>query len=174
MKRKIREYISLKEASQISDLTSDHLGLLIRKGKLGGKKIGRDYFTNKSSLFAYKSAGIFLTVDASFFQKQICFLKIFFSKNALLKISITTAIILLSSITSYYFFFGKNSNSLIKNYLYKASGSIKDAIINPLGGKTNANEKTITEKQSFLIYEIINDKDDADNNQENSEQTIVE
>lgn len=54
-KSKKIKYVSLTEASRVSNYTSDYLGSLIRKKKLGGKKIGRDWFTTMESLGAYLS-----------------------------------------------------------------------------------------------------------------------
>lgn len=57
------KYISLIEASGISKYSPDYLGYLIRKRKLGGKKIGRDWFTTEESLNAYLSSQKFITVE---------------------------------------------------------------------------------------------------------------
>jgi excisionase family DNA binding protein len=40
----MEKYISLKQAAEISGYHQDYLGQLIRKGKIKGKKIGRDWF----------------------------------------------------------------------------------------------------------------------------------
>jgi len=47
------KYLSLKKAAKISGYNPDYLGYLIRKKKLGGKRIGRDWFTTEKALQAY-------------------------------------------------------------------------------------------------------------------------
>ena len=42
--------VTTKDASNLSGYTSDHLGRLIRSGKIEGEKIGRNWIVNKSSL----------------------------------------------------------------------------------------------------------------------------
>ena len=49
------ELISLQEAAKICGLTQPHLALLIRIGKLWGKKIGRDWVTSKQAINQYQS-----------------------------------------------------------------------------------------------------------------------
>ncbi len=55
--------ISLKKASQISGYSPDYLGYLIRKKKLGGKRVGRDWFTTEKALTAYLSSKKFVPVN---------------------------------------------------------------------------------------------------------------
>jgi hypothetical protein len=52
-KEKKENYISLKEAARRYSYTRDHLGYLIRKGDLKGKKFGSFYFTKNSWLEDY-------------------------------------------------------------------------------------------------------------------------
>ncbi len=47
------DLISLKEASQISGLSSDHLRRLMEKGSIVGKKIGRDWITTELFVLEY-------------------------------------------------------------------------------------------------------------------------
>ena len=171
MKRKIGNYISLKEASKISGLTSDHLGLLIRKGKLGGKKIGRDYFTTKNSLSAYKKTGYFLAVDSSFFQKQICFLKIFLKRNSFVKILAIIAVVLFLFFSGYSFFFKTSFKLPVKNNVYKIYNPIKNAVTDAIGKKTNGNESAVINEKEIVIYEI---KETAKDNKENANEAIGE
>ncbi|MDP3093694.1 MAG: hypothetical protein Q8N16_02925 [bacterium] len=46
-------FLSLKQASHISGYHPDYLGLLIRKGKLKGKMVGRDWFIANQALENY-------------------------------------------------------------------------------------------------------------------------
>lgn len=66
MPKEKTKYISLIEASGISKYSPDYLGYLIRKRKLGGKKIGRDWFTSEESLNAYLSSQKFISVEDAF------------------------------------------------------------------------------------------------------------
>jgi len=45
--------ISLREASEISGLSSDHLRLLAEQGIIDAKKIGRNWVTTKEALSDY-------------------------------------------------------------------------------------------------------------------------
>jgi hypothetical protein len=47
------ELVSLREAAEISGLSQGHLALLIRKGKLWGKKIGRNWVTTLEAVKEY-------------------------------------------------------------------------------------------------------------------------
>jgi hypothetical protein len=58
-----KSYISLIEASQISKYNPDYLGYLVRTKKLGGKKIGRDWFTTKEALDAYLSSREYVSLE---------------------------------------------------------------------------------------------------------------
>ena len=49
----LTELISLADASALSGLSHGHLALLIRKGDLWGKKIGRDWVTTKQAVQDY-------------------------------------------------------------------------------------------------------------------------
>lgn len=48
-----RTFISLAEAAEISGLSSGHLRLLVRQGKLWGTKIGRNWVTTESAVQTY-------------------------------------------------------------------------------------------------------------------------
>lgn len=50
---KLAELISLAEAAALSGLSHGHLALLIRRGKLWGIKIGRDWVTTKKAVMDY-------------------------------------------------------------------------------------------------------------------------
>lgn len=49
----IGQLISLNEASKPTPYSADYLGLLIRKGRLQGEKIGGKWFTTKEAIEAY-------------------------------------------------------------------------------------------------------------------------
>jgi hypothetical protein len=49
----LTELISLAEASDLSGLSHGHLALLIRRGDLWGRKIGRDWVTTKQAVLEY-------------------------------------------------------------------------------------------------------------------------
>lgn len=57
------KYISLKKAAKITGYAPDYLGYLIRKKQLGGRKIGRNWFTTEESLRAYLSSGKYLSLE---------------------------------------------------------------------------------------------------------------
>jgi hypothetical protein len=50
---RLDELISLQEGSELSGLTHPHLALLIRQGKLWGKKIGRNWVTTEKAVKEY-------------------------------------------------------------------------------------------------------------------------
>ena len=52
---RLDELISLQEASAICGLTQPHLALLIRRGMLWGKKIGRDWVTTRQAINQYQA-----------------------------------------------------------------------------------------------------------------------
>ncbi|RLC39842.1 MAG: hypothetical protein DRH33_01790 [Candidatus Nealsonbacteria bacterium] len=62
-------YISLKEASEISGYHPDYLSYLIRKGKIEGKRIGRDWFTTRESIRDYLLTKKFLSIREVLFPK---------------------------------------------------------------------------------------------------------
>ena len=64
-----RELISLKEASKISGYHPDYLSYLIRKGKIEGKRIGRDWFTTEKAIRTYLSTKKFLPIRELLFSK---------------------------------------------------------------------------------------------------------
>ena len=47
------KYLSLKTAAQLYGYTRDHLGLMIRQGKLKGKKLGNYYVTTNDLMIEY-------------------------------------------------------------------------------------------------------------------------
>jgi hypothetical protein len=51
---KLVDLISLREAAELSGLTQPHLALLIRRGQLWGKKIGRDWVTTHQAISQYQ------------------------------------------------------------------------------------------------------------------------
>lgn len=54
----ISDLISLREAGEISGLSQPHLALLIRRGELWGKKIGRNWVTTAQAVNEYLAKGI--------------------------------------------------------------------------------------------------------------------
>jgi excisionase family DNA binding protein len=52
-KPSLEELITLREAAEISGLSHSHLRLLIRRGEIWGKKIGRDWFTTAQAVKEY-------------------------------------------------------------------------------------------------------------------------
>ena len=51
----LSELISLREAAEISGLSHSHLRLLVRRGDIWGKKMGRDWFTSLQAVNIYLS-----------------------------------------------------------------------------------------------------------------------
>jgi predicted lipoprotein len=49
----LSDLISLQEASEISNLSPDHLRRLVERGDLWGKKIGRNWVTTKQAVLDY-------------------------------------------------------------------------------------------------------------------------
>lgn len=64
------KFISLKKAAEISGYTQDHLGYLIREKKLGGKKVGRNWFTTEKALNVYLLTKKFVPVEDIFSSKR--------------------------------------------------------------------------------------------------------
>jgi hypothetical protein len=52
---KLDDLISLQEASQLCGLTQQHLGHLIRRGELWGKRIGRNWITTRQAINQYQA-----------------------------------------------------------------------------------------------------------------------
>lgn len=50
---RLDDLISLREASDLSGLSQPHLALLIRRGELRGKKIGRNWVTTAQAVNEY-------------------------------------------------------------------------------------------------------------------------
>ena len=57
MQPQLDELISLQEASKQSGLVQPHLALLIRQGKIWGKKIGRNWVTTARAVNEYLARG---------------------------------------------------------------------------------------------------------------------
>jgi len=93
------KFISLNEAAKISGYTSDYLGYLIRKKELGGKKIGRNWFTTKRALRAYILTKRFVSVEDIFFLKGK--LKLSFSLAGVIVLAIIISIALNSKSSVY-------------------------------------------------------------------------
>ena len=70
------KYISLKKAARISGYAPDYLGYLIREKQLGGRKIGRNWFTTEESLAAYLSSKKYLSLEDSITPKKSVFQKL--------------------------------------------------------------------------------------------------
>jgi hypothetical protein len=49
------ELISLSMAAEISGLSHSHLRLLVRRGDIWGKRMGRDWFTSEKAVKEYLS-----------------------------------------------------------------------------------------------------------------------
>lgn len=47
------DLISLSEAAEISSLSPSHLRLLVRRGDIWGKRMGRDWFTSEKAVKEY-------------------------------------------------------------------------------------------------------------------------
>jgi len=62
-------FISLKQASKISGYHPDYLSYLIRKGKIEGKKIGRDWFTTEEAVKNYLLSKKFFPLRDILFSK---------------------------------------------------------------------------------------------------------
>jgi hypothetical protein len=80
------EYISLKEASKITGYHPDYLSYLIRKKKIEGKRIGRDWFTTKEAIVNYLSEKKFLSIR-KFLSSKIKAKTIFFLIGFLLLVA---------------------------------------------------------------------------------------
>jgi len=63
-------FISLRQASEISGYHPDYLSYLIRKGKIEGRKIGRDWFTTEESVKSYLSSKKFLPLRDILFSRM--------------------------------------------------------------------------------------------------------
>ena len=53
--RGIDDLILLREAALISGLSPNHLRLLVRRGDIWGRKLGRDWFTTEQAVKEYIS-----------------------------------------------------------------------------------------------------------------------
>jgi excisionase family DNA binding protein len=49
----MEDFISTKEAAKLADLSKEHIGWLLRHGKIEGRKIGRDWVVSRASVEAY-------------------------------------------------------------------------------------------------------------------------
>lgn len=79
------EYISLKRASEFSGYHPDYLSYLLRKGKIKGKRIGRDWFTTRAALQNYLLRKKFFSIQEILFSK-VNSKKILFSTIAVILI----------------------------------------------------------------------------------------
>ena len=52
------ELISLSEAAELSGLSPSHLRLLVSKGEIWGRKLGRNWFTTEQAIQQYLTRGI--------------------------------------------------------------------------------------------------------------------
>jgi len=50
---KLDDLISLSEAAELSGLSQSHLRLLVRRGEIWGKRMGRDWFTSVQAVQEY-------------------------------------------------------------------------------------------------------------------------
>jgi excisionase family DNA binding protein len=71
-------YLSLKEAAKLSGYHPDYLSYLLRKKKIKGEKIGRDWVVTESALKEYLLGKKFLPLEKILFSK-FSFKKILFS-----------------------------------------------------------------------------------------------
>ena len=53
MSPEVEDYIPLSEASDMTGYSIDHLRRLIQKGKMRGRRIGRNYVTTQSAIQDY-------------------------------------------------------------------------------------------------------------------------
>jgi hypothetical protein len=51
--QQLEDLITLQEAATQSGLSSSHLRLLVRRGDLWGRKLGRNWFTTREAVIAY-------------------------------------------------------------------------------------------------------------------------
>ncbi len=119
-------YISLKKAAEISGYTQDHLGYLIREKKLGGKKIGRDWFTTEKALKVYLLNKKFLPVEDIFSFKKKSKLSFLFAGVIVLVVVIGAVSIFKSSVYS------RTSSGDFKD---KTELQKQEVIINQQGGE---------------------------------------
>jgi excisionase family DNA binding protein len=49
----LTDLITLKEAAELSGLSQSHLRLLVTRGEMWGKKLGRNWFTTAQAVKAY-------------------------------------------------------------------------------------------------------------------------
>jgi hypothetical protein len=91
-------FISLREASEITGYHPDYLSYLIRKGKLEGRKIGREWVTTKKAVNEYLSKRKFFPLK-----------DILLSKLSLKK-AIIISFVLLLSLTAIFLFLPQSSS----------------------------------------------------------------
>lgn len=51
-----QQLITLTEAAKRSGLSRSHIRLLVRQGRIWGRKMGRDWFTTEAAVIEYLSA----------------------------------------------------------------------------------------------------------------------
>jgi len=49
----VDKLITLRDAAELSGLSHSHLRLLVRRGEIRGKKMGRDWFTTAQAVHEY-------------------------------------------------------------------------------------------------------------------------
>ncbi len=134
------KFISLKKAAEISGYTQDHLGYLIRKKRLGGKKIGRNWFTTEKALSSYLLAKKFVAVEDIFSSERKSKLSFLFAGAIALIVVIGAVSIFKSSVYS------QTSSGDFNN---KTELQKQEVIINQQGGE-NTQKFEIT---SYLLNE---------------------
>ena len=63
------QYISLKKASEISGYHPDYLSFLIRKERILGRKVGRDWLTTEEAIKSYLLTRKFSSIENILFSK---------------------------------------------------------------------------------------------------------
>ena len=86
--------ISLKEASKLTPFSSDYLGLLVRKGKLGGEKVGGKWMTSKRAIEVYLQK----TAESSYVHQQTLNVKIPAEEIKKARVNFKWALVLLAVI----------------------------------------------------------------------------
>lgn len=65
-----REYITLKEAGEISGYHPDYIGALIRSGKISGKKVGKTWQVSEKEVRAHFMTKHYVPAEQLFFQSK--------------------------------------------------------------------------------------------------------
>jgi hypothetical protein len=88
--------ISLKDASKSTPYSSDYLGLLVRKGRLQGEKIGGKWFTSREAVDAYMKQA----AEASYEHQELLNVKVPAEEIKKAKINLRWALLLVAVIIS--------------------------------------------------------------------------